>query len=51
MTDHQHVQKSLTDEILDEMFTTLEEQREEFDRATIDGLPLTTVVFLPRNLL
>ena len=38
MTDHQHTQKSLTDEILDEMFTTLEEQREQFDRATIDGL-------------
>ena len=37
MTDQNHVQKSLTDETLDEMFAALE-KREEFDKATIDGL-------------
>ena len=37
MTDQKYLQKSLTDEILNEMFTTLE-KREEFDKATIDGL-------------
>ena len=37
MTDKKIVQKSLVDEILDEMFATLE-KREEFDKSTIDGL-------------
>jgi soluble cytochrome b562 len=37
MTDQQHIPKSLTDEILDEMFATLS-KREEFDKATVDEL-------------
>ncbi len=37
MTDQNPIQASLTDEILDEMFTSLA-KREEFDQITVDGL-------------
>jgi len=37
MMDQNYTQKSLTDEILDEMFASLE-KREEFDHITVEAL-------------